>query len=91
MTYDLLDTATGELIKRDEVYRVNKARASGGSSVPAQVLLDLKPDDLGLVNNGKYQLDFHFYFKAEDKNKPEKQNDDNSFFVASFKLGTPST
>lgn len=84
VTYDLLDTATGELIKRDEVYRVNKARASGGSSVPAQVLLDLKPDDLGLVNNGKYQLDFHFYFKAEDKNKPEKQNDDNSFSMVFY-------
>ncbi len=84
VTYDLIDTATGEVVKTDEVYRVNKAHSSGGNSVPAQVLLDLEPEALGLVNNGKYQLDFRFYFKAEDKDNPEKQNEDNTFSMVFY-------
>ncbi len=79
VTYDLYDAYTGELLKQDCVYRVSKAYAGGGSTTPAQVLLELYPDDLGLVNNGKYQLEFHFYMKEEDASDPEKQNDDNTF------------
>lgn len=84
VTYDLYDAETGEIIKKDSVYRVNKAYSRGGSSVPGQVLLELAPDDLGLVNNGKYQIDFRFYFKAEDKDNPEKQNEDNTFSMVFY-------
>ncbi len=79
VTYDLYDAETGEIIKRDNVYRVNKAYSRGGSPVPAQVLLELDPDELGLVNNGKYAMDFRFYFRAEDADDPAKQNDENTF------------
>lgn len=84
VTYDLIDTATGEVIQTKEVYRVNKAYSGGGSSVPAQVLMELDPDELGLVNNGKYRLDYRFYFKAEDRDNPEKQNDDNTFSMVFY-------
>lgn len=84
VTYDLTDTATGEVIQTKEVYRVSKAYSAGGSSIPAQVLMELDPDELGLVNNGKYKLDFRFYFKAEDKDNPEKQSADNTFSMVFY-------
>lgn len=84
VTYDLTDTATGEVIKTDQVYRVNKSYSNGGSAIPSQVLLELEPEALGLVNNGKYQLDFRFYFKAEDKDNPDKQNEENTFSMVFY-------
>ena len=84
VTYDLYDDITGELILQDRDYRLGKAHASGGNTVPANVELDLYPSDLGLVNNGKYRLNFHFYFKAEDEKNPAKQTDDNTFSMTFY-------
>ncbi len=72
VTYTLTNVDTGEIIKdeRDNetrvIYRANKSYASGGSAIPTQVLLELKPDELGLAANGKYRLDFNFYFDYQD-------------------------
>ncbi len=82
VTYDIYDDYTGELIKSDSVYRVSKAYAGGGSAVPANVLLEYTPADLGLVANGKYKMDFHFYFYAADKDKADKQ--DNTFSMTFY-------
>ncbi|MGN0814211.1 MAG: leucine-rich repeat protein [Candidatus Coproplasma sp.] len=84
VTYTLSDAETGEIITEDCVYRLNKAYAGGGRAVPAQVLLEFNPDDYGLEGNGKYALDFHFYFKAEDAEDPDKQNDDNTFSMVFY-------
>lgn len=72
VTYTLTNVDTGEVI-RDErgnetrvIYRANKSFAGGGNSMPSQVLLELKPDELGLAANGKYNLDFRFYFDYND-------------------------
>lgn len=72
VTYKLTNVDTGEVIPDDngneirEVYRVNKATASGGSSIPAQVLLELRTEEMGLAANGKYRMDFEFYFDYDD-------------------------
>lgn len=72
VTYTLTNVDTGEIIKdeRDNetrvIYRANKSYAGGGSAVPTQVLLELRPDELGLAANGKYRLDFNFYFDYRD-------------------------
>ncbi len=79
VTYEVTNSNTGELIRKDNIYRVNKAYAAGGSSIPAQVLLELTPADLGLVANGKYKIDFNFYLKADYVDDPTKQNPDNAF------------
>lgn len=84
VTYTLTNAETGELITENCVYRLNKAYAGGGSAVPSQVLLEFNPDDYGLEGNGKYALDFHFYFKAEDAENPDKQNDDNTFSMVFY-------
>ncbi|MGN0818422.1 MAG: leucine-rich repeat protein, partial [Candidatus Coproplasma sp.] len=83
VTYTLTNAETGELITEDCVYRLNKAYAGGGNAVPSQVLLEFNPDDYGLEGNGKYALDFHFYFKAEDAKDPEKQNE-NTFSMVFY-------
>lgn len=81
VTYTLINEDTGEVIPDEngntvrEIYRVPKAYANGGSNVPAQVLLQLKTDDLALPANGKYQMDFSFYFKYEDYEKGEGTSD----------------
>lgn len=66
VTYNLYDDYTGELIKTDNKYRVNKAYSNGGGGTPAQVLLELTPEELGLVANGKYKMEFSFYFDVDD-------------------------
>ncbi|MDE6076010.1 MAG: hypothetical protein K2G26_06200, partial [Clostridia bacterium] len=72
VTYKLTNVDTGEIVPDDggnevrEIYRVNKATASGGSSIPAQVLLELRTDEMGLPANGKYRMDFEFYFSYDD-------------------------
>ncbi|MDE6001193.1 MAG: S8 family serine peptidase, partial [Clostridia bacterium] len=79
VTYDVVNAYTGELILSDNVYNVNKAHSSAGSPIPAQVKLDLNPEELGLEGNGKYEINFHFYFKASDAEDENKVNDENSF------------
>lgn len=72
VTYTLTNVDTGEVIKDENgnetrvIYRANKSYAGGGSSMPSQVLIELKPDELGLAANGKYNLDFRFYFDYDD-------------------------
>ncbi len=72
VTYTLTNVDTGEIIEDENgnetriVFRANKSYADGGSSIPSQVLLELKPDELGLTANGKYRLDFKFYFDYQD-------------------------
>ncbi len=83
VTLNLYDEATGELIKEDCIYRVNKAYAGGGRAVPAQVLLEYKPEDLGLVADGKYKMDFRFYFDADDVNS-EEFNEENAFSMVFY-------
>lgn len=84
VTYDVYNTDTGEIVKSDNVYRVNKAVSGGGSAIPAQVLLEFTPDELGLVNNGRYAMDFKFYFKAEDRNNPDYDVEENSFSMVFY-------
>ncbi len=67
VTYDLYDDETGELISGDNcIYTIEKAYASGGSARPANVEMELSPYKMGLKANGKYRLDYKFYFKYED-------------------------
>ena len=65
--YTLTDTRTGEVILRDKCDRVGKAYAGGGSAVPANVEINLSPEQEGLVANGEYRLDFTFYMNDPDE------------------------
>ncbi|MBQ8229679.1 MAG: leucine-rich repeat protein [Clostridia bacterium] len=64
--YRMYNEETGELILEDEINRVGKAYAGGGSATPANVELEIRPEETGLVGNGKYRMEFEFY-----KDKPE--------------------
>ncbi len=72
VTYTLTCEDTGEIIPDEngndvrEFYRARKAYSGGGSAVPSQVLLELRNDEMMLNGNGKYRLDFYFYFKYSD-------------------------
>ncbi|MDE7265497.1 MAG: leucine-rich repeat protein, partial [Clostridia bacterium] len=83
VTYDLSDAETGELLRTENVYRLNKAYAGGGASTPSQVLLEFDPDELGLVNNGKYALDFYFYFNKEQYEQGVR-SEDNTFSMTFY-------
>ncbi|MCH5148258.1 MAG: leucine-rich repeat protein [Clostridiales bacterium] len=58
----MYDAYTGELITNSYKNRISKAYSNGGAAVPGFVELKLTPDELGLVNNGKYRMEFDFYF-----------------------------
>ena len=64
--YRMYNEETGELILEDEINRVGKAYAGGGSATPANVELEIRPEEAGLAGNGKYRMEFEFY-----KDKPE--------------------
>ncbi len=66
--YKMYNVETGELILEDEINRVAKAYTGGGSGVPANVELELSPEEMGLVGNGKYKMVFEF-FQEEPEDK----------------------
>jgi len=59
--YKLYNVDTGELILEDECNRIGKAYAGGGQATPANVELELSPEVMGLVENGKYRMEFDFF------------------------------
>ncbi len=77
----MTNVATGELIYTKEVYRVGKAYAGAGGTTPAYVKLELTPDELGLVENGQYELTFKFYFTG---NETDDDFDETNTFSFSF-------
>ncbi len=93
VTYTLTNVETGEKILIDkEINRVGKAYAGGGSAVPANVEFELYPEELGLLANGQYQMDFVFYMNdpdeysvfADDPNLPDGANPNNMRGYYSF-------
>ena len=70
----LYDAYTGELMTSSYKNRISKAYSNGGAAVPGYVELKLTPEDLGLVNNGKYRMEFDFYF-----NENSAYSKENSF------------
>lgn len=70
----LYNAYTGELMRTGDKNRVSKAYANGGAAVPGFVELKLTPEELGLVNNGKYRMEFDFYF-----NENSEYSEENSF------------
>lgn len=83
VTYDLINAYTGEVIKSENVYCVGKAYSGGGSAHPAQVKLDLSAAELGLEANGKYEMNFRFYFKKSDAEDASKV-DENVFSMVFY-------
>ncbi len=78
VTFDITNVNTGELVYQGTKYRLGKGYAGGGSARPGLVELKLDSDELGLVNNNKYNIEFKFYMKATDKDSGEF-NPENSF------------
>ncbi len=87
VTYTLTNEDTGEIVPDEngdtvrKVYRVRKAIAGGGSSIPAQVLMEMHNDELKLPGNGKYRLDYKFYYSYKDS---EEEKDTDDTFTMSF-------
>ena len=77
--YKMYNVETGELILEDEINRVAKAYAGGGSGVPANVELELFPEQLGLVANGKYQMFFEFFQNQPEDGAVAREEDTYSF------------
>ncbi len=77
--YRLYDEATGELLIEDEINRVSKAYAGGGSAVPANVELEMSPEEEGLVANGKYRMEFEFYREEVGESSFDPNEDTFSF------------
>ncbi len=65
--YRLINTNTGEVLEEDTIYRVGKAYASGGSTVPGFVKFDTDPLELGLVSGENYTMQFEFYLDYENE------------------------
>ncbi len=79
--YTLSDAYTGEILLSDTIYRVGKAYAAGGSARPANVKLDLSPEEMGLSANGKYQMDFTFSLDIEGYQPTEDDTFSFTFYV----------
>ncbi len=74
--YSLYNVETGEvIIENEEIYRVGKAYSGGGQSVPANVELELSPEQYGLVSNGKYKMEFEFFQNYPEEGQKAKEDD----------------
>ncbi len=80
VNYQLVDEYTGEVIHTDKIDRVSKGFNGGQSTgVPANVKLELYPEDYNLVANGKYRMDFEFYLDYQDSNGEYTLGNKNTF------------
>ena len=80
VNYRLYNEQTGELIYSDSLDRVSKAFTSGGaSSVPGNVKLEMYPDEMGLLENGKYRMEFDFYGDYEEVDESKPVPEENQF------------
>ncbi|MDE7082800.1 MAG: leucine-rich repeat protein [Clostridia bacterium] len=70
--YYVYDETTGERVAEGQVNRISKAYANSGSARPAYVELKIAPDDIGLLNNGKYRFDVEFLFN--ENSVPMEEN-----------------
>ena len=84
VTYDIYNADTGEIIYQGRDYSVGKAYSGGGTAHPGLVDMKLNTDDLGLVNNGKYEIEFNFYMYADDEQTKKGENVFSSIFYADF-------
>ena len=90
--YNLYNVQTGELLRSDSINRVSKAYAGGGSAVPANVKLEIKPEDYNMLSNGQYRMDLTFYMNdpktntvyGDDPSTGEVENANNSKDTFSF-------
>ena len=77
VTYSISNADTGEIVSETkEVYRANKAYSGGGVGHPSLVSLELKTEEMGLAANGKYRMDFRFYFDYDDYKNGTFTNED---------------
>ena len=84
ITYDIYNVDTGEIVYQGKDYSVGKAYANGGSARPALVDMKLDTEALGLINNGKYEIEFNFYMKTEDEATMKGKNTFSSNFYVDY-------
>ncbi len=77
--YKLIDEATGEVIYTKDIPRVAKAYAGGGSAVPANVKLEIYPEEEGFIANGQYRMEFEFYKDQPVAGQEVREEDTFSF------------
>ncbi len=78
--YKLYDEATGEVLIDDYINRVAKAYSGGGSAVPANVKLELYPEEEKLIANGRYRMEFEFF--RETPAEGERASEENTYSFA---------
>lgn len=67
--YRMYDVQTGEFVYENYCNRVGKAYTAGGSGVPANVEINLSPEEMGLASGSTYRMDFEFFADAlKDEN-----------------------
>ena len=84
VTYDIYNVDTGEIVYQGRDYSVGKAYSGGGSARPALVDMKLDTEELGLLNNGKYEIEFNFYMKSSDEATNKGQNTFSSNFYVDY-------
>ncbi len=77
--YKLIDEATGEVLYTKDIPRVAKAYAGGGSATPANVKLEIYPEEEGFIANGRYRMEFEFYKDTPEEGQLVREEDTFSF------------
>ncbi len=77
--YKLYDESTGEVILESEINRVSKAYSGGGSAVPANVKLELYPEEEGWIANGRYRMEFEFFKDDPEAGEVAREEDTFAF------------
>ena len=81
MQVEVTDMVTGDLIYSNVQENVSKSYAAGGSARPSAVMLEIKPDEWNLVNNGTYRVTLKGQLDYEGGENPNRGDFDFQFTV----------
>ncbi|HBJ19442.1 MAG TPA: hypothetical protein DDY70_06900, partial [Clostridiales bacterium] len=81
MDIEIKDAATGDVIYFEQKENVSKSYAAGGSNRGSPVMLEIRPDDWGMVNNGTYLVSLKGQLDYPGGENPDRNTFDFKFTV----------
>lgn len=81
MDIEITDDATGDVIYRETRENISKSYAAGGSNRGSSILLEIRAEEWGLVNNSKYRVHLKGQLDYPGGEEPDRNTFDFTFTI----------
>lgn len=81
MDIEITDDATGDVIYQETRENISKSYAAGGSNRGSSILLEIRAEEWGLVNNSKYRVRLKGQLDYPGGEEPERNTFDFTFTI----------